>query len=964
MNLARCSVRSPVGTAVEGAVITYDELPLFIQVDAYDDSRWVSIDELGKSLKFEATPVSATVTVPTLTGNTAYLRLSTIFHNADGVQPVIVGPDGAEMVSASVLKVTQPGTYNVHGFTWNKPTTLSPLKLIDYKENIVTREIGLWHPAIGIHNNAPLEIVDTIGPNDPAKYSYSTQTFDNPTYSPVRPWGKREVGHVWWDTSNLAYVPYYDARFFPDRDSRYSRWGSLAEWASIDLYEWVESTVPPAEWDAKAAEEEGSYDIPPTLRASGTAARKTTYARDRIIHARSVAWSHAGAGGEFAHPAFGADRFQRVVNVGTGLAAWMGRTADLGLTEDRRFGAWKDNKPFGEVQLLADLEYLIGSSVELELPLLDVPPSLLAVISALAIEPALKIGAKVGPVTFTNVIQQGLNAWIRAIDDDGRYEDIRLVDWAGPPGSKQVFTFDSFGISIVATKSTSDTINAFDLSELLTASTNDVYIREVVRFTELQPLPEENVFINDDTDPDFTLAEYGWVVWDVPTQDELDSDLLEPRNSWQPFFGDEVIVTASTAVVEEMKAEGDGLKLNNGSAVKKYSSTWSEWYPLEVIRQERISDGTAAITFTLDDTIDSTRSSIYVNGIQISPFSYTITDNTVTVLVGQTAPQAVEGAAVTLVYRAYQPTEEELAFDPEVEEDVSIQTQYKEDYQYTIVERRYEDGIKLPPLYYFWVQDKTVPHADHNLPLLQAKTELRTGADSFAVFSRLLPQSTTSAHFDSCAITNLGSVVTKDDSYKLRFLRDFTLRDDPEQMHLKNVHTEWTLIRKDQGTKIPKTLWDLLTDAVSGQDIIGNPLPDPVRVEYDERNGTRSRFGFNRGQIFADRQLVIASITNAILNTDLTITVGTREFPDYIIGLNLDDSEEWFSDASRARQTMDFIWRNARAKQVNALFFAVLEDALANNYEFTDIFKTSLIAAFTASSVDQQFTPELADGFF
>jgi hypothetical protein len=281
-----------------------------------------------------------------------------------------------------------------------------------------------------------------------------------------------------------------------------------------------------------------------------------------------------------------------------------------------------------------------------------------------------------------------------------------------------------------------------------------------------------------------------------------------------------------------------------------------------------------------------------------------------------------------------------------------------------VIELRNENGLITSLKYYFWVEDKSIPLPGKTMSLQQAKDDLKFGQDGFAVFSRMIEQSLTSAYFDSCAIANLGSVVTKDDAYKLRFTRDFTLRDDPEQMNLKNVHTEWTLIRKDQGTKIPRSLWDKLTDAVCGQDAIGNPLPDPVRVEYDQRNDARSRFGFNPGQIFADQRLVIASIVNAILNTELIISIGTKVIPDYIIGLDLDDSDNWFTSPEKARVTMNYIWNNARPRQVNAIFFAVLEDALANNYEFTDIFKTSLISAFTASSIEQKLTPELVDAIF
>lgn len=206
--------------------------------------------------------------------------------------------------------------------------------------------------------------------------------------------------------------------------------------------------------------------------------------------------------------------------------------------------------------------------------------------------------------------------------------------------------------------------------------------------------------------------------------------------------------------------------------------------------------------------------------------------------------------------------------------------------------------------------------------------------------------------------------VTNNDTYKLRFVHNETLRDDPEQISLRNVHTEWVLLKKSQNSKIPSSLWEHLTNAAAGQDLNGNTLPSPVRADYDARNGTRSSFGFSSGQILADTELVRATIKNTILNTSLEIRISGSTIPDYITALNFDDADDWFKDASSARATMDLIWSSARARQINEIFFAVLEDALANNYEFTDIFKTSLISVQTTSAIEEQVEAELEDGKF
>ena len=88
---------------------------------------------------------------------------------------------------------------------------------------------------------------------DPATYSVSNAS-DDVTVDAGAPWGKAHVGYIWWDLRTTKLIDAYD-------DSvvyRNSVWNSLAVGATVDLYEWVESTLLPAAWDTQADTEAGT----------------------------------------------------------------------------------------------------------------------------------------------------------------------------------------------------------------------------------------------------------------------------------------------------------------------------------------------------------------------------------------------------------------------------------------------------------------------------------------------------------------------------------------------------------------------------------------------------------------------------------------------------------------------------------------------------------------------------------
>ena len=85
---------------------------------------------------------------------------------------------------------------------------------------------------------------------DPAVYSTGTASV---TIDDGIAWTKNQVGTLWWDLRNAKFIDSYDS----DIVYRNSTWNTLAVGASIDIYEWVQSTLLPAEWDKQADTEAG-----------------------------------------------------------------------------------------------------------------------------------------------------------------------------------------------------------------------------------------------------------------------------------------------------------------------------------------------------------------------------------------------------------------------------------------------------------------------------------------------------------------------------------------------------------------------------------------------------------------------------------------------------------------------------------------------------------------------------------
>jgi hypothetical protein len=80
--------------------------------------------------------------------------------------------------------------------------------------------------------------IDYIGAVDPAQYNQGSVHNNGQT------WGKEHIGQMWWDTDTVRFIdPNQDDIVYASR-----RWGQTFPGSKVDIYQWIESANPPANY--------------------------------------------------------------------------------------------------------------------------------------------------------------------------------------------------------------------------------------------------------------------------------------------------------------------------------------------------------------------------------------------------------------------------------------------------------------------------------------------------------------------------------------------------------------------------------------------------------------------------------------------------------------------------------------------------------------------------------------------
>lgn len=992
-----------------------------------------------------------------------------------------------------------PAKINISGYGPNA-SNFTPLKLINYVDNELVEDISLWHPAAGYHTTTAIESINIISNKDPAKYNSATQVTGNANYDPLRSWGAKEVGRIWLDTTKLKYVPYFDSVIFDDIEQRLNRWGTLADFGSVDVLEWVESSVAPSDYAAQSVLDAVNPDLPNNLKAEGTVYGSSAYSRNRQWQMSPIAWSFAGRPESAAHTggmigsrgSFSADYDAGLYFVedenGVGeVLLDAGTFAEAGITLGMHFGEFEDTPTnlrarsenvitafakavyagtgdnylvitngerftdaIGNLNLMTakvslDLDAgteltgeLILSNRNEVIPIYDtdgittgkqvvksyvrvrVPGTTLDEevlvredqgsigIQLYAIDTAAVIAGMYQAATNTEpgkTLFKDTLIGTRSLGDisnegDVSYYDVAMYQaWVDGTITEQVMidyienVFNQYilsnptiyaayinNVEIVATDATtieiepnqvfnirlpnlgininveclnsetivvpSTTIAQLVVNEL--SINRQLRVLDAARYDVIVPGLGLSYLTNDFSDPasfadDSGLGGIGWRAWSVPTQAQLDADSKYPNSSWYPMVGPlSNISTPLLADIQDIAETNGTITLNNGTVIYRYKSGWTDWEIISDIMIEQPATSSGSLEIELPLTVDASRLSVYINGIAQLSGTYSIKGTTLTIF------NVIRGHEITVIIRAYSPTIEELQFNPDVEDDMLQQTHYKVDYQYVEMPVRDTSGTILSTKYYFWVKNRSIIAAKKKLSVKSIAEQLRVGPEQYLTFQNLID----STYYDAVTVSGLSQLVSKDDTFKLRFTRDLTLRDDPNGLDLKDTHTEWGLIRPKQRGKIPESLWIKMVDSACQQDLAGNKLPSTRRTSYDLRNGTSSRYGFGNDQVLADSELIKSTLLHTILNTKLTESSGDLVFADYISFLDYSDPSSWFATKESTRSILTQIWNKAKPSQINELFFAVLEDVVAANYELTDIFKTSRLSVQSVREVE------------
>ena len=127
---------------------------------------------------------------------------------------------------------------------------IKSVSLYNHVKDEKIQDLDYIDPAkLKILNSAEREIKFKT-PYDPAVYTIGT---DSQVVEPTQAWAEKNVGQLWWNISTAKWN-YYEQG---SQSYRTGNWGVLAEGASVDVYEWIETPLLPNEWSAVADTNEG-----------------------------------------------------------------------------------------------------------------------------------------------------------------------------------------------------------------------------------------------------------------------------------------------------------------------------------------------------------------------------------------------------------------------------------------------------------------------------------------------------------------------------------------------------------------------------------------------------------------------------------------------------------------------------------------------------------------------------------
>jgi hypothetical protein len=165
---------------------------------------------------------------------------------------VFVSQNPSRALSWTVSRI-QPPTVDIR--------LLNSAYIYDRISSATTQYFDFFNPLQGKILGAARQNIDYIGAINPAGYNVGPVGIRGQT------WGSDHLGEVWWDTSTVRFIdPSQDNIVYASR-----RWGQIFPGSSVDVYQWIVSTTPPATYAGPGTPlNTTSYVINTVLNQTGT----------------------------------------------------------------------------------------------------------------------------------------------------------------------------------------------------------------------------------------------------------------------------------------------------------------------------------------------------------------------------------------------------------------------------------------------------------------------------------------------------------------------------------------------------------------------------------------------------------------------------------------------------------------------------------------------------------------------
>lgn len=672
---------------------------------------------------------------------------------------------------------TRDGAY-VKMYSLNPAKTkLSPGKIIDFKSEVVLHDVPVWDPARHHHSPLPSKDVDFQIPGDIAQYSYA---LDGNINADGDYWLNNHIDQIWFDTYDLAYVPYYDDQMFNTED-RIKYWAALTDWASVDVYQWTKSSVPPADYATLVASQATDTSIDSNDKASGTPLKElykkrreyvdfsinvAAYASAQIVMDTSITGA-LGSSNETQLTVADYD-FDLTINTTTYTIVVNGRIGSTyqglvdTINEDLRNTTVTAEIVENGIQFTTEDETVehieVNQGVENDLLSAITTTEVLQYTYTYVATNQISITADLtGKVEIGSVV-----SIVGSSNNDGSYEVDTVsygpittitfvenlpsvVDDGNVEITNYVSTFDSTTFDVRVDSEITAQIDPCEPTDLImipfTAgrevllTTADTLPAELATETTYTLQPKLSAWVLHDLDgneirvTDEGVGLHRLVAKDFPT------DWVRDKNLYTSFVagvdGDLIPYTGATI-------QDECLATINGSWVAGMCSIPSSLLDVKGQNPE----------IEICETVK-----VYVNGIYITDAELDengkLDINQVPELAYMTTLEGVAykftdthiGKTFTIIREKDHPTTEQLAFDPTIKDDGTNLVQYKEDYPY--VQYQYEDSSNnLKSEYFFWATNKNTRASGKTHSVVELKAEIENIGRPYMFYQNLLEGST------------------------------------------------------------------------------------------------------------------------------------------------------------------------------------------------------------------------------